>query len=167
MYFDPDDVANRLPDGILTSLIGGTYEFYGVDDKSFCIGVNGSRMVLEAVEDPSDGYRSYFGCFRTPEVGKIFFGSPIARVRLEAGGRSERIRCFCDDNDPYDTPREDRPCAAHLKSQTDHFSGWVLKDVDTGHTWLTVGTDHGEDYYPCFTFAYSPDPSKKIELPND
>lgn len=167
MYFDEENIPNRLPDDLLNTLIDATYDFYGVDDKSFCVGVNGSRMVLEAVEDPSDGYRSYFGCFRTPGVDKIFFGQPIARVRFERGGRSSRTTCFCDDNDPYDYSREDRPCPGHLKSQMDNFSGWVLRDVDTGHIWLQIGTDHGEDYYPCFTFDYKPDPSKKIELPND
>jgi hypothetical protein len=35
-----------------------------------------------------------------------------------------------------------------------NFSGWVLLDVDTGHVWLQVGTDHGDDYYPCYTFDY-------------
>lgn len=161
--YDPDNITNKFPDNIFESLMGGTYDFYGVDDKSFCIGVGGARLVLEAVEDPSDGYRSYFGCFRTSDIGAIFFGRPIARVILEVGGRSERCRCFCGDNDPYDSSKPDNPCPDHLQQQQQNFSGWVLRDADNGHLWLQVGTDHGEDYYPCFTFRYQPDPTKKIE----
>lgn len=166
MYLD-EEINNRLPDDFLKSLEGGTYELYGADNTSFCIGVNGARMVLEAVENPSDGYRSYFGCFRSSEVGKIFFGGPIARVKLSEGGRSRKIRCFCNGNDPYNPLLEDRPCKYHTEEQQRNFSGWVLKDVDSGHEWLTVGTDYGEDYYPCFVFYYQPDPSKKIESSHD
>jgi len=30
-----------------------------------------------------------------------------------------------------------------------------LKD-ETGHTWLTIGTDHSDNYYPFFIFDYTP-----------
>lgn len=76
------DDSDRFPDEILKSLMGGEYDFYGVDNTTFCIGKGGSRMVLEAVEDPDDGYRSYFGCFRVPDFNKIFFRKSIARVRF-------------------------------------------------------------------------------------
>lgn len=80
--FDTDKVPNRFPDDILQTLIDREYDFYGVDNNTFCIGSNGSRMALEALEDESDGYRSYFGCFATSSVGKIFFGTPVARVKF-------------------------------------------------------------------------------------
>lgn len=158
-------VSKEFPKDIFESLIGGVYDFYGVDNHAFCIGVDGSRLILEAVDDPSDGYRSYFGCFVFDDtnVSPIFFGTPIARVRLLEGGRSRRTPCFCDGNDPYDDGRTDHPCENHAASQRTNFSGWVLRDVDTDHEWLTVGTDHGEDYYPCFTFIYQPDPTKKVD----
>lgn len=163
MYFDVEQVADRFPQSIFDALIGGTYDFYGVDGETLCIGVNGTRVALEAVEDPSDGYRSYFGCFRTSEVGHIFFGQPIARVALKPGGESSRSwNWSCCDDGGYRCNCE----SARLKRE-ENFSGWVLEDVDTGHVWLTVGTDHGDDYYPCFTFRYSPDPSKRIEEDND
>ena len=146
--FDRDEVADKFPDAMLTSMLDGVYDFYGVDDTSFCIGVNGARMVLEALEDPDDGYRSYFGCFRTSEVGKVFFGRPIARVKWQEGGKSFR-KMFMDDDDAGG--------CADLDAKDESFTGWVLKDVDTGHVWLTVGTDYGDDYYPCFTFRYTPD----------
>jgi hypothetical protein len=162
-YFSIDEVENRFPDDMLVSLMGGTYDFYGVDGDSFCIGLNGARMVLEAVEDPSDGYRSYFGCFRTTNVGKIFFGSPISRVVLREGGKSSRTYCYCYD----DTAREGQTCSTHLEEQKRNFTGWVLEDEETGHAWLTVGTDFGDSYYPCFTFNYQPDTSKTIEDSHD
>ena len=132
MYFDIDNVPNRFPDSVLRSLLDQEYDFYGVDNNSFCIGSGGSRMALEAVENPDDGYRSYFGCFATSEVGKIFFGSPVARVEFK-------------------------------DSDNGNFAGWVLVDVDTGHVWLRVGTDHADDYYPCFVFEYTPDINKEIK----
>jgi hypothetical protein len=136
-FMNVDDVPNLFPQGIFDTLLGGVYDFYGVDGDTFCIGTGSTRIALEAVEDPSDGYRSYFGCFRTSEVGKIFFRNPIARVRLEEGGESRRMG----------------PEASESSKKL-NFSGWVLLDVDTGHVWLQVGTDHGDDYYPCYTFDY-------------
>lgn len=131
-----EHVDNKFPKDVLNSLLGEKYDFYGVDGNSFCIGRSGSRMVLEALEDPDDGYRSYFGCFRTTAVDKIFFGAPIAEVVF---------RVHQDDDDA-----------------DERFSGWVLQDAATGHVWLKVGTDHRDDYYPCFTFDYYPDRSKKV-----
>lgn len=166
MYFDRDDVQNRLPDSIFESLLGGTYDFYGVDNNAFCIGVNGARMALEAIEDPSDGYRSYFGCFRTEEVGRIFFGQPIARVTLLEGGLSERVHCYCEDEKELGESGKS-VCSKHLEAQKDNFNGWILKDVDTGHVWLTVGTDYADSYYPFFTFRYEPDTTRQIEVNDD
>lgn len=113
------------------TLIGGTYEFYGVDNNTFCIGFNGARIVLEAMENESDGYRSYFDTFEIKPVGKIFFGKSIANVSLET--------------------RNDKD-----------FTGWHLRDVDTNHIWLTVGTDSFDEYYPMFVFEYSPDKTRKL-----
>jgi hypothetical protein len=156
-----DEVVNRFPEKLFDSLVGGTYDFYGVDGNTFCIGVNGARMALEAVEDRSDGYRSYFGCFTTSEMGKIFFTQPVARVQLMEGGLSERIySCGCTNR--YD--KRQANCNECLRMAKDNFSGWVLRDVDTDHEWLTIGTDHGDDYYPCFTFRYTPDKSQAINL---
>ena len=136
MYFDRDAVPNRFPDELLKTLLGHVYDFHGVDNTSFCIGKNGSRMALEAVEDPDDGYRSYFGCFATSAVDKIFFGSPIARV------------LFKEVKDTEGGP---------------NFDGWILQDEDTGHIWLKVGTDSSNDYYPYFVFDYTPDRSQSVQ----
>lgn len=155
MYFNEDDIENRFPDGLLASLLGSEYEFYGVDNNCFCIGKNGTRMVLEAVENPSDGYRSYFGCFKTSSVNKIFFRESLAIVRFKEGGVSERERSWGDSTEDL------RDARSH------QFSGWILEDVKTGHAWLTVGTDYTDDYYPCFTFRYSPDTRMKIGDSNE
>lgn len=147
-----EDVINKFPQDVLKSLLGQVYDFYGVDGDSFCIGVNGARFVLEALEDPDDGYRSYFKCFVTKKVGKVFFKNPIAKVKFSEGGRSSRIGPDVTGMSKSEKEFE----------EARHFTGWVLKDVVTGHTWLTIGTDYGDDYYPCFTFRYEPDKTQKL-----
>lgn len=129
--YDEDKVTNKFPNDLFEGLLESaeSLDFYGVDDNSFCVGVNGARMVLEAVMDPSDGYRSYFGCWRTTDVDKVFFSQPLARVKVV----------------PTDARRGARD-----------FSGWYLVDVDDGHQWLAVGTDYSDDYYPYFVFRYTP-----------
>jgi hypothetical protein len=135
---------------LFESLVGHIYDFYGVDQNCFCIGVGGSRIAFEAVEDESDGYRSYFDSFKVSEIGKIFFRTPIAKISLREGGCSTRRR-YSGDTDEYSK-----------RELENSFNGWVLEDVETGHIWLTMGTDFGEDYYPCFTFRYEV-PSKISE----
>lgn len=105
----------------LENLVGSEANFYGVDNNCFKLG----RQVFEAVEDESDGYRSYLGSIevRDPK-GLTFFGRPVAKVRIEK----------VDDGSSFD--------------------GYQLVDVRDGHVWLRVGTDHADYYYPCFTFQY-------------
>ena len=152
MYdFNVEDVANRFDDSLFKSLIGCEFDFYGVDGNCFCIGNGSSRMVLEAMEDPSDGYRSYFGCFRVADVDKIFFRSPVARVKLVDGGLARRCHYY------------DEPTKEDIHNMRRDFVGWSFVDVSNDHTWLTVGTDFSDDYYPCFTFRYDPDKSKTLQ----
>lgn len=66
-----------------TSLVGYEYEFYGVDNNAFCIGINGKRVAFEAMEDEQDGYRSNLGNIVVSLEGKVFFAKPIAQVMLE------------------------------------------------------------------------------------
>jgi hypothetical protein len=114
---------------MFNSLVGYEYDFYGIDNHAFCIGIDGKRMAFEALEDEGDGYRSYFDSFRIAMDGNIFFNTPIARVKLED------FEVDTDDN---------------------VFSGWRLVDVVDQHVWLLVGTDHCDNYYPYFTFDYTP-----------
>jgi len=111
-----------------TLIMQGEWDFYGVDSNSFCLGSGDTKVTLEAIEDESDGYRSYFGCFSVSPVGKVFFRSPLARVRA----------------------RETEHGGGYNK-----FRGWELVDVASGHVWLRVGTEGHDDYYPCFTFEYA------------
>lgn len=39
--------------------------------------------------------------------------------------------------------------------------GFTLVDQKTNHVWLSVYTDALDDYYPYFTFSYSPDETKQ------
>ena len=138
---------------MFATFVDNEYDFYGVDCNRFCIGSGGSRLILEAREDEADGYRSYFDTFVVShDRVSVFHTQPLARVRLKMGGLSSRIpkRLHEDEEET-------------LRRMRDEFTGWVLIDVDTEHVWLTVGTDFGDDYYPCFTFRYEPDPRKTIQ----
>jgi hypothetical protein len=145
MGFDADAVPNKFSEKMVNDLLlrAEVLDFYGVDGNAFCIGIGDAKVVLEAIEDESDGYRSYFGCFAVKYDSHIFFSQPIARVAMRPGGTSSRTY-YSKNTDPGTLELEQ------------NFSGWVLKDVRDGHVWLTVGTDFGDDYYPCFTFRYEP-----------
>lgn len=103
-------------------MIGQEYNFYGVDSQMFKLG----RFVFEAIEDESDGLRSYLQSVEVKDrQAGIFLTRPIAKVRIE-------------------------------ESDEEAFSGWVLRDIETDHVWLKVGTDYCDDYYPFFVFEYQP-----------
>jgi len=122
---------------LFDSLVGFEYDFYGVDDLTFCIGLDGKRCAFEAIEDPSDGFRSYLECVEVSlkeSLSRIFFGAPLGRVLIE------------------------RTLGYDLR-------GYSLTDVDTGHVWLRFGTDETDDYYPIFTFVYRPRAPEATTLP--
>lgn len=105
--------------------------FYGVDNYRFKL----DDMIFEALEDPSDGYRSYLGNIvideQKSEDRSIFFPAPVAHVKIVVDS-----------------------------TESTDFNGWTLVDTD-GHIWLTVGTENSNDYYPWFQFTYCPkDPSR-------
>lgn len=101
---------------------GGVYDFYGVDGNQFKLG----DFVYEAIEDESDGYRSYLESVEVRGGNGIFFGQPLDKVILKE----------VDDG---------------------YFDGFELRSAtDEKHVWLRFGTDNYDDYYPCFTFTYSP-----------
>ena len=108
----------------LDTLIGPTWDFYGIDNNFFKL----DGLVLEAMEDPADGYRSALSHVRvakdTDEYKPTFFTQPVAQVRLRDIENPERW-------------------------------GWELVD-ESGHIWLQIGTDYNDNYYPSFLFSYSP-----------
>jgi len=82
-------------------------------------------LTYEAIEDESDGYRSYLGSVETVNcAGLIFFSYPVATIRIE------------DVNEDSET-------------------GYQFRDVEDNHIWLRFGTDNADDYYPYFVFQYS------------
>lgn len=102
---------------------GMKYKFYGVDHNCFKIG----KRVYEAVEDESDGYRSYLGSVEVVDSKSkklIFFRTAVDEVTVQ-------------------------------KVDTGYFDGYHFVAED-GHIWLRVGTDNADDYYPMFTFDYQP-----------
>jgi len=75
-------------------LIGQELPFFGVDNHAFKIG----DYVFEAIEDESDGYRSYLKSVEVKEIGDlIFFVTPIATVKItEETGASCDLYVFTD-----------------------------------------------------------------------
>lgn len=82
------------------------------------------RHIFEVVEDPDDGYRSYMECVESRKDEKLVF--------LGRSFAQVRVENYSEQE----------------------FEGYRLVDVDTGHVWLRFGTDHVDDYYPCFVFDY-------------
>ncbi len=102
--------------------------FFGVDGNCFKIG----DKVLEAVEDENDGYRSMLEDVRErTEEGLVFFGQPLDTVMVREAPP-----------EPTEYSRD--------------FRGHEVVSTKDGHRWLLLGTDDFLDYYPMFTFAYSP-----------
>lgn len=115
---------------------GVAFDFYGVDGNRFCLGEHPNRVVFEAVEDESDGYRSYLETIRvdnavSPSECGIFFRKPLDRVRIVT----------------YELSMSD---------DMDKESGYQLVSAMDGHVWLSIGTNAYDDYYPCFVFNYRP-----------
>jgi hypothetical protein len=104
---------------------GKTHEFSGVDYNCFKL----DGVVYEAVEDPSDGYRSYLDTIKAAGSEHFVFPPyPFADVLV---------------------------MSSHGECEWD-FEGFVLIDARDGHVWLKVGTSNTMDYYPYFTFEYHP-----------
>jgi hypothetical protein len=103
-----------------------TFRFYGVCGNRYKL----DDTVWEAIEDPSDGYRSYLGSIEIVDGSKdIFFKDPLATVKIE-------------------------------KFDSRSSSGYQIVDMEDNHIWLTIGTDNTDDYYPYFVFNYKPKPQK-------
>ena len=109
--------------------VGLIAQFYGADGNRFKLG----NTVFEAKEDESDGYRSMMSevkaVKRTKEM--VFFDQPLGRVRVD------EVR-------------------GHHRSSYGNFDGYALVDMKDHHRWLLLGTDNSDDYYPSFTFEYTP-----------
>lgn len=116
-------------------LTAGPVSFYGVDSNTFRVKSGGKLLTFEAKEDESDGYRSMLADVALVANEGVFSHLPICRVTVkEAPARLGE--------ESYDT-----------------FEGYQLVD-SRGHVWLTLGTENNYDYYPSFTFSYTPPAGK-------
>ena len=110
-------------------VVGTKVNFYGVDNCTFKLG----KHVFEAMEDESDGYRSYLESVEVKDPsGQIFFRCPLAKVLV-------------------------------VEIDEDEFERYELVDVEDGHVWLQFGTDHADGYYPSFRFYYAPKENKQLQ----
>ena len=99
------------------------------------------KVVYEVLEDESDGYRSMM-----KHVAIVDDDAPDSKwVGKEILGEVEVIVA------PKNWTQYDWP-----KGSYDIFEGYQLKSTSDGHIWLTFGTDNADDYYPSFTFHWTP-----------
>jgi hypothetical protein len=112
----------------INDLVGKKCKYYGSKrGNTFRL----DDYVFEAVEDESDGYRSYLDKILTlPEIPYEYQNLlPIATVII------------IDEDFLY------------LKENIRTLdSGYQLVDADTAQLLLEVGTDNEDDYYPAFVF---------------
>ena len=114
----------------LETLVGIDLDFHGAESQAFMV----DGVVFEVLEDPDDGYRSHMaGVLARPSKDYNFYDKPIARVRLQKIGYSERE-----------------------KGAIEKMHGYNLVDIEDDHVWLTFGTEWHDDYYPMFRFEYKP-----------
>ena len=121
-----------MPGGVrvnFNDLVGKQTNFYGVDMNEFKL----DNTVWAAIENPSDGYRSFLDSIVVTASTGLFFPHPLARVIVQRY--------------PTDIAGESRET---------HFDGYYLIDAADGHIWLIFGTDSYDNYYPCFRFVYTP-----------
>jgi hypothetical protein len=108
------------------NILNLSYEFYGANGNCFKLGYNGQTIIIEAIENPDDGYRSSFDSLCRFDSRPLRFSrDPLAIVN---------VRKIADNDEDFD--------------------GWTLVSVYSDHTWLRFGTDYYDDYYPCFKFEY-------------
>jgi hypothetical protein len=117
---------------------GEMLTFFGVCGNQFKL----NKKVFEAVENPDDGYRSHLGFIAVVDTDSIFFKYPLGVVKVVKVENFNQEGFY-------------------------NFEGYIIRDVFTRHIWLIVGTDNSDDYYPCFTFRYTPDLNQKISYEED
>lgn len=135
-----DESSPETPDMTMArehflNLSGTVLDYYGADsgDHTFKI----DDVVFKVLEDPEDGYRSMLGSVvYTGTHSSIFFRDVIAQVRIESFSVDEELG---DGDSDYYRARS--------------FKGYRHIDVEDGHVWLELGTDHSDDYYPHFTLV--------------
>jgi hypothetical protein len=125
------------------NFIGKEISFYGCDNHTFKIGDETGTYVFEALEDESDGYRSYLGSVQLHDKqlkSLIFFQTPIATIKIidNTNDRVKEVYQFVD-----------------------------VDPAHHNHVWLEFGTDNADDYYPIFTFYYEAYYDKLVRLLSD
>ena len=121
--------------------LAGTHTFTGVErgflkvNKQFSwdqdkntIRFELDGQVFEAIENPSDGYRSY--------MDKLVISNKQVRNKIP----ETQVMCIYKDKDDYD--------------DCDLLD---FIDCRNGKVFLTIGTKHVHDYYPVCIFEYSPE----------
>jgi hypothetical protein len=100
--------------------------YYNNNAQTFQLG----DVTFEVIEDPDDGYRSYFREVQIINMNSEKKpGNLLGGVIIEAANHGD-------------------------------FGGYRITDELDGHVWLEFGTDHSDSYYPCFIYNFTPKASK-------
>lgn len=138
-YNFKDDEDEKEEREVTLKSLAGTHTFTGVErgflkvNKQFSwdqdkntIRFELDGQVFEAIENPSDGYRSY--------MDKLVISNKQVRNKIP----ETQIVCVYRDND----------------GDTCDLLDFI--DCKNGKVFLTIGTKHVGDYYPVCVFEYSP-----------
>ncbi len=111
------------------------YDFYGVVDNYMKLG----NLYFGGLCDEDDGYRSYMDdIYLEPEIDNKFItkftNHPLTQLR------DEWVESYSDGEEYSDIYS---------------FNGFLFKDKDE-RTWIAVGTNNSDDYYPWYVFRYTP-----------
>jgi hypothetical protein len=101
-------------------------DFYGMDNNFFKL----DDQIYQAIENESDGYRSYLGEIK-----------PISDEEA-------------DSNFIFFQNAVDRVTIVDVSNET--FHGYEIVAIEDKHTWVRVGTDNVDDYYPMCIIWYHP-----------
>jgi hypothetical protein len=119
-------------------LDGSLWAFYGAVNNTFRIAPVGQPdkvLTLEVVEDPDDGYRSSM--------------------------RHLHIIPDTEESGPWPDTAFTVVTFQHLDTGPvgtygDAADLWAAEELLPPHQWLVFGTSNTNDYYPYFTFTYTP-----------
>lgn len=108
-----------------------TDEYYFIETCNVCL-FTLDGITYKAIEDPSDGYRSYCGTLTTTKTKPRFSFKGV------------EVDCYMKEDD-----------LNNLWNQQNDIL--VVEDINTGKIILEVGTGNIGDYYPYCHFSYHPE----------
>ena len=96
-------------------------------DERVCVSFGMDGKTYTAIEDPSDGYRSY--------LSGITVQDGHSELLKGASAIGRKVVATHEDSEPDGEYERGRDLL-------------TITDAETGHVWLVIGTKNTDDYYP-------------------